>query len=364
MTLSYIKPLDGLRAVALLLVIIWHYVDCQIEGYWASNALKILKYFTFWGWSGVDLFFVLSGFLIGRILIFNRNSPHYFSAFYVRRSLRIFPPYYASLIVFFIVSYDYFLPIPWLTQPHFPLWTYFFYVQNFWMANAHFGAQWLSVTWSLAIEEQFYLLFPALVYVVSPKSLPKLLIIGIGLAPFLRFLYASNLGNYVLLPARIDALFMGVLIAYFHLNGQIDAYFSAKTKQLQWVLMAQILIILVFKTLFKVHLGGVVIHSLLALFYGTLLIYTLVIKPENGVYRALSHDFLAFIGKISYTFYLTHQIFSGLLHQFLLHQAPQMRNFTDVSVTLCALITTFCFSTISYVYFEKPLLLLNKKYDY
>jgi peptidoglycan/LPS O-acetylase OafA/YrhL len=364
MTLSYIKPLDGLRAIALFLVIIWHYIDCQIDGYAFSNALRILKYFTFWGWSGVDLFFVLSGFLIGRILIVNRNSPHYFSAFYIRRSLRIFPPYYAALTGFFVVSHYSNHSIPWLTQHHFPLWTYFFYVQNFWMANAHFGAQWLSVTWSLAIEEQFYLLLPALILLISPKSLPKLLIIGIALAPFFRFLYASNLGNYVLLPARMDALFIGVLIAYFHLNGQIDTYFSSKTKQLQWVLIGQIPIILLFKTLFKVQLGGVVIHSLLALFYGTLLIYTLVIKPKNGTYRVLSNVFLTFTGKISYTFYLTHQIFSGLLHKFLLHQAPQMRNFTDVLVTLCALITTFCFSAISYIYFEKPLLLLNKKYHY
>jgi peptidoglycan/LPS O-acetylase OafA/YrhL len=363
MPLSYIKPLDGLRAFALFLIIIWHYFDCQIGGYLTPTVLRIAKYFTFWGWSGVDLFFVLSGFLIGRILICNRNSSHYFSTFYKRRCLRIFPPYYASLICFYLVSHYYSSSFPWLTQPSFPLFSYFFYIQNFWVANADFGAQWLGITWSLAIEEQFYLVFPVLVYVISPKFLPKLLLIGVFLAPFFRFLYAHNLGSYVLLPARMDGLLIGVLIAYFHLNGRINAFFSAKTKELEWGLLTQILIILLFKAVFKVNLGGVVIHSLLASFYGTLLIYTLVIKPQNSIYRVLSHPFSVFIGKISYTFYLTHQVFNGLWHKFILHQSPQISNAKDVFVTLLALITTYCFSAISYVYFEKPLLLLNRKRD-
>jgi peptidoglycan/LPS O-acetylase OafA/YrhL len=308
-------------------------------------------------------FFVLSGFLIGRILISNRNSTHYFSTFYRRRCLRIFPPYYASLICFSFVSHYYSNSIPWLTQPSYPLLSYYFYLQNFWMANTGFGAQWLGITWSLAIEEQFYLLFPVLVYVISPKFLPKLLLIGVFLAPFFRFLYSNNLGCYVLLPARMDALLIGVLIAHFHLKQQIDTFFGTKIKQLEWILLTLSLIILLIKMLFKVTLGGVVIHSFLAIFYATLLIYILVIKPQNSIYRVLSHPFLVFMGKISYTFYLTHQVFNGLLHQFILHQSPQINNLKDVFVTTFALITTFCFSAISYVYFEKPLLLLNRKRD-
>src|SRR5215212_4562930 len=91
MNLSHIKELDGLRGIAILLIIVWHYfvslVPRELMGEDLWNQLAIT-------WSGVDLFFVLSGFLIGRILLFNKDSKNYFKTFYIRRSLRILPLYY------------------------------------------------------------------------------------------------------------------------------------------------------------------------------------------------------------------------------------------------------------------------------
>src|ERR1700730_12028781 len=119
------------------------------------------------GWSGVDLFFVLSGFLIGGILLDARQSANYFRVFYTRRFFRIIPIYYVFLLIVLGLSslgtfgltsdfsWMFVWRLPWLPQ--------FLFLQNFWMALINnFGAQGLGVTWSLAVEEQFYVTIPAL----------------------------------------------------------------------------------------------------------------------------------------------------------------------------------------------------------
>jgi peptidoglycan/LPS O-acetylase OafA/YrhL len=113
------------------------------------------KVFIF-GRTGVDLFFVLSGYLITTILLNNRNSPSYFRSFYGRRVFRILPIYYVMFAVYVVGSYLSWSPS--LFAGKVPEWTYAFGLQNFWMAaRQDYGATWLAATWSLAIEEQFYL---------------------------------------------------------------------------------------------------------------------------------------------------------------------------------------------------------------
>jgi peptidoglycan/LPS O-acetylase OafA/YrhL len=280
MKLNYVKPLDGLRASAILLVLVWHYFACQINENLFNGAAKYLKLATSWTWSGVDLFFVLSGFLIGRILIHYKGSPNYFKTFYVRRIFRIFPPYYLVLIVFVIIALSGLsVKMPWLSNDAYPFYSYFLYLQNFWMHTNH-GAMWLGVTWSLAIEEQFYCILPLLIFFVNLKSLPKFLIGGIVLAPICR-LFIPDLGAYVLLPARMDSLLIGVLIAYYYLNGSLQKTFENKGAFLLKLLAAFIFLLLCSLVLFikgigKEGIGGVFTHSILACIYGTLLIFVLV----------------------------------------------------------------------------------------
>jgi peptidoglycan/LPS O-acetylase OafA/YrhL len=134
----YIPELDGLRGVAILAVMLFH---MQVRGV----AL---------GWAGVELFFVLSGFLITRILLESRDKPHYLRNFYARRALRIFPLYYVVLVVTLILP-----PPHGFGRSRTSLW-YFAYLQTLPLVRGRFEASPLPHSWTLAIEEQFYCLWP------------------------------------------------------------------------------------------------------------------------------------------------------------------------------------------------------------
>lgn len=160
-----IAELDGVRGLAIALVLVWHYLASSIDQRVAADGLVVLSKVFALTWSGVDLFFVLSGFLIGGILLDNIDSPTYFRTFYVRRIARILPLYFAWFLLFLIiVRLGIFRSIPSLEHlfaDPLPVWSYVTFTQNFVMTSSYrFGAEWLGVTWSLAIEEQFYLILP------------------------------------------------------------------------------------------------------------------------------------------------------------------------------------------------------------
>ncbi len=362
--LNIIRPLNGLRAMAILLVLTWHYFTCLVpDG--LSPFLQSLKFMTICSWSGVDLFFILSGFLIGRILVVNKQSPRYFKTFYLRRVFRIFPAYYLIVLAFTLVTASPLtMRLPWLTAHPFPLYAYLLNIQNFWMARADFGANWLGVTWSLAIEEQFYLLLPLLIYFLKERWLPAFLITGIVLAPVARA-FLPGLGPYVLLPGRMDGLLLGVLIAHQYIKGNIGLWFGQKQK----LLAAGIL--LTFAASFILTwqpgggaIGGVLVHSLLGLLYGQLLVLAIISPPQSRLYKTLSCQPLLFIAKLSFMIYLTHQIFSGLVHGLWLQQEPQINNGNDAMATGLALVLTLLFSSITYHTFEKRLMEFGKKFRY
>lgn len=361
---SVIKPLNGLRALAILLVLIWHYFNCQLFNV-NGEFMKALKFLTGWTWSGVDLFFILSGFLIGRILLVNKSSPNYFKTFYTRRIFRIFPAYYLIVLVFVFVVYSGLgFRFYWLTVNPFPLYSYLLYIQNFWIsATQQFGPNWLGVTWSLAVEEQFYIVLPLIILLVKDKWLPFVLISGIVAAPCLRASW-QGLSAYVQLPARMDTLLLGVLIAYYYLNGNIEKYFSNKQHVLLALLVLLCVAVFFCTTRLNEGIGGVYIHSVLAALYGLLLILALTLKEGNKLDKFLSAKWLAFLARLSFMIYLTHQIFSGLFHELLLYQQPQLNSLKDVAVTALALLVTILFSAASYRWFEQPLLKLGKKNRY
>lgn len=367
--LNYISSLDGLRACAIILVLIWHYIGCLLSDDLLSGYGHPIKTALSWTWSGVDLFFVLSGFLIGRILIVSKGSQTFFKTFYMRRVLRIFPAYYLIILILIVFNLTHQSEkFPWLMNDLQPTYFYIFYLQNIYMSLEGFGGHWLSVTWSLAVEEQFYLILPLIVYFVQPLKLIKYLIFGILIATLFRSisgpLLDSWLGAYVLLPARMDSLLIGVIIAYYHLNGTIDRLFKKEIKALIGAL-AIIFVLLMALVLFSdaERIGGVFNHFLYAVFYGLLLI--LVIVSENNILsKFLSLPILGFLSKISYMIYLTHQIFNGILHQAMLNQAPQINNFNDAKVTLIALGATICFSALSYYTMERPIMKIGQKFQY
>jgi len=204
-----IPALDGLRGIAILLVLLWHAgFNDPFPGFWSSVfAFGRLT------WSGVDLFFVLSGFLIGGILLDARDSTRYFRTFYVRRAFRILPLYgvITGLYIFRRLLSPSVIVIPLISYPTF--------TQNFWMAYfATWGGAGMAATWSLAVEEQFYLTIPLLVRKLTNARLVWVLAFVVVGAPILRTLTLINFehgrfADYVLMPCRADALCLGVLAA-------------------------------------------------------------------------------------------------------------------------------------------------------
>ena len=151
---SYIPQFDGLRALSILAVFIAH-----SEFLRSLPGAVILEY----GRIGVDLFFVLSGFLITGILLDSKGSSHYFRNFYIRRALRIWPLYYLILLIIYLLTSQF---LPQMKDGN--VWLYFtVYIQNLFLnLKIPYG---LEPTWSLAVEEQFYMTWPLLVFLLKTK---------------------------------------------------------------------------------------------------------------------------------------------------------------------------------------------------
>ncbi len=208
-----------------MLVLLWHGVF-QLQrnsGIW-SRLLSLGSL----AWSGVDLFFVLSGFLIGGILLDEKESPRYFKTFYIRRAYRILP-LYGLLLAIQICTRAQFLP-RWLAQASsdpIPLWSYLSFTQNMYMAAiAGFGSLVMTATWSLAIEEQFYLTAPLLVRRLRRPAFVIVLLAIVVLAPVLRSaLYVGmrqgGFASYVVMPCRADDLCLGILVSLVMRNGKL-----------------------------------------------------------------------------------------------------------------------------------------------
>lgn len=201
-----ILQLNGLRALAIGLVLVTHFWMYP-DGYTLLNRLAAA------GWLGVQLSFVLSGFLITRILWRARAEPRYYLNFYARRSLRIFPLYYLLLAtVFFALAFFVTIP-PKLMDTS---WMYWLYLGNFAIASDGWKLFLTDVTWSLAVEEQFYLVWPFLIRCFSRTGMIRFCLAVIVLAPLARAHFWSPehwMWIHMMMPLRADAFAIGALVA-------------------------------------------------------------------------------------------------------------------------------------------------------
>ena len=222
---SRVPQLDGLRGIAVGLVVLFHY---------GADEIPVIRSIASRGWVGVDLFFVLSGFLIGGIVIANKEADNLFSVFYLRRFLRIFPLYYLLLGTVAMLMWADWMP----RSEHRGLFFYFVYLQNIIGFLTGYpgdpGPVWLQPTWSLAIEEQFYLILPALVVLTPSRLLKRVLVIGILIPISMRIIGflipVEDPRDFALFFSlcRCDALFYGVLLAWMVHNGHTSI--SIKTR--------------------------------------------------------------------------------------------------------------------------------------
>lgn len=354
---GHIPALDGIRGLGVILVLIYHYGGSAMALGLGASALKL----TGLGWSGVDLFFVLSGFLITGLLYDAKGKQNYFRNFYARRTLRIFPLYYfAAFVVFFLAAVTGFG----LLGGANPAWI-IFYVGNFQMAIEG-GGSILDHFWSLAIEEQFYLVWPLIVLAFSRRTLMFVAGAMILVSPLVRTLMVLNdapaLAVYVLTPARMDGLAMGALIALMVRGPKgIDPLMPWAWRLGSAGLASFLLIVLVrrdFSTDDPLVLTlGI---SCLTIFYASVLVLSLTFRPLANV---MEIPVMRWFGKYSYGLYVWHPIVNiMLLHSPLTAQLGVDTKLEVLVLLVCAFIVSLTVTLASYRFLEAPLLRLKSRF--
>jgi peptidoglycan/LPS O-acetylase OafA/YrhL len=371
---SRIPELDGLRGLAIFVVLLSHYLSGS--GHLGlPSVLRQLVSATSIGWSGVDLFFVLSGFLIGGILLDARSAPHYFRAFYMRRIFRIFPIYYLWILLFTVVALLALSGLPFPVAVHrqnllqIPIQLAF--LQNMQFSSYEFPYLWFTGTWSLAVEEQFYLLAPPLIRFLSRRRLIAVLAATIVFAPFIRLyvFYHIAPGTFAatyLLPCRADTLACGILLAAAWREPRFLTFLQTNRRQLQLLLGMLILGVLLALhsligplTLLHATLG----YSWFALLYSTLLV--LVLSDTGGwLAAAMRLAPLRSLGLVSYCVYIIHSPIHQFAPRILLHAPPEINSLPGLLIVLLGALLTFLLAALSWRFFESPLLRRGHLYHY
>lgn len=357
-TTGHIGALDGIRGLGVILVLLYHYGSSAAVFGLSNPILKL----TGLGWSGVDLFFVLSGFLITGILYDSKGGKNYFKNFYARRTLRIFPLYYVAAIVVILLAvisqYD-------LLGGANPIWI-LLYVGNFQMAIEGGGST-LDHFWSLAIEEQFYLVWPLVVLTLSRAKLMLVAAAMVVIAPIIRTLLVLNdvpdLAVYVLTPARMDGLAMGALIALVMRGSKGIAPLVPWAWKLGGAALAAFLMIVILRR--EVSSGDPVILtagiSLLTIIYASVLILSLTFRPLQLV---MEQPVMRWFGKYSYGLYVWHPIVNMiLLHSPLTERFGAITPVKAVLLLVMAFIVSVLISLASYKFMESPLLRLKRHFQ-
>lgn len=362
----HIRSLDGWRGVGFLAVFCFHYgVTTHATTGWAHAAAFAMG----GGWMGVDMFFVLSGFLITGILLDTRDSPHYYRNFFARRALRIFPLFYGVMLLLLLLT-----PVLHL-QWHLAHIAYFFYLGNiagdinvYW--NDVQPAVALTHTWSLAVEEQFYLLWPFVVLRVSNRrTLLKVCVAAMAGSMVLRlmFLHLSPSGaawSYGELPTHCDGLLCGAIVAV--LVRKYDVVTLVRNSRGPMIVSLSGLFgiwwfygNLNFESPWMTLAG----YPLLAIFLACILVRA--IRPGSVVAKIGQNRILRFFGKYSYGMYIFHWLFVLALTPFLrvLQNKLHSRTLGSLAFMVSVLAGTSIVSVLSYELYEKRWLKLKSRFS-
>ncbi len=314
-----VPELDGVRGLAIIFVLVYHIVrlnPSHVDHPIFDTIYRIAEM----GWCGVDIFFVLSGFLITSILLRTKSGEGYFRNFYARRILRIFPLYYVTITLIFL-----FMPLldPQKAQSTQAMWPwYYFYIQNWGNAfNLIPTNFWIGATWSLAIEEQFYLFWPTIVHKLNSKKLAfvgsGLVLLALGLRVLvvsvkrLRKMFDYNKVFYFSTITRLDSLILGALLAlafqsawWRNLLKRIAPFvFVAGLGALGYIVTRNPDSPLVDNYLMYTY--G---YSLLAVTSAALIVMLATIAESNPLRVVFRSRVLSFFGKYSYAIYLFHML--------------------------------------------------------
>lgn len=350
---QYYPALDGVRGLAILMVIVYHYLD-------------FTSYY-FFGWLGVDLFFVLSGYLITKGLLQTQGRSNFLRNFFIKRALRIFPLYYLSLLMFLVL-----FPLAgvWTERLHFyttNCYWFVFYLQN-WLFTFNFNsnAGFLNHFWSLAIEEQFYLLWPFLIlFIKTPGRLIAfmlLLLLSCMVVRSLLWLTHDTSLNYTTIYTftRIDGICFGSIAALINKKNKdfINRYKGV-------IILSLAIINYAFYFLNKNNnfpYYAIVGYTTFAAMFA---LAVCDITSGNGplLKNILSWYPLTFLGKISYGLYVYHWPIYLILFPALKKNLVPDNAFASASIAaIFCFIISLLLSYLSFHYFEKRFLQLKQQY--
>jgi len=367
---SHCRALDGIRGLAILLVFCFDCLKIPNDGGIVSQAVRILCGA---GWTGVDLFFVLSGFLITGILLDTKGRRGYFSSFFGRRAVRIFPLYYMALVLAFWI-------VPSIGAIFFPdsslageLTTlrqdqgwFFSYLQN-WMFVAR-GAWpqigYLNHFWSLAIEEQFYFVWPVIVALLLRRRLLHLSLIlcvaALALRCWLRFDGADKVVLHACTLTRIDSLCFGAIAAILIRD---PVWYP---RLMRWSLPAFCGLGLLLLGIDRWQpilqtgepLSQTVGHTLLGMMYAALILWAAGLRAENWKAGLIGIRPLTILGQFSYALYVLHRPVHSIVKQLPLSGLNESTlGIVQFVVTLSG---SLAVAWISWHILEKPCLSLKK----
>lgn len=322
--------LDGFRGLMTVFVLISHYLGEVAHGW---SAFEV-------GWIAVTAFFVLSGFLVGRLIIEKQDRANFYTVFYVRRFCRTLPVYVVCVLVVFC-AIQLTSRAAWLDAGvTFPLWSYLTFTQNAFMtATGSIGAHWLAPTWTLAVEEQFYLIVPALFLVTPRKYLLAVLCLGLALTVEFRAVVVLSgtmpqMARLALLPGVADTLICGLIAAVLWKTDGID------WQRYDFALRVVPVVMLVATLLLKLadgktgHAFDVFSGLFVSVAAASFLLSLARGAPEA---RRFTSPVLCFFGNTSYTVYLTHLTVLGLVHGLILGAKPDIATPVQLALTLAAI---------------------------
>ena len=342
---SYIPELDGLRGIAIAVVLLYH---CHTK--LVSSHIDVLAK---WGWIGVNLFFVLSGFLITGIIVDSRDDPHFFRNFYARRGLRIWPLYFLLLFLNFFLVPLVFGNFWWAVhETRYAPWThYVFFIQNLLFAAIP-GT--LGPTWSLAIEEQFYVFWAPIARFANNAALLPLLIAVLLASPLVRLANTGFLTPVHTLT-HLDGLAVGSLIALSLRMFEFDRRF--------WKMVATGGVMFGTAGAILMHVrGSALTDTLLAFGFGGMLIFALLVTGRQSLYgRFLTWPPLKYLGTISYGLYLIHILCFVVIGAFDL-KMTRYGMWGDLAVVAVRIVLSISAASLLWYGFERPILRLKRHF--
>jgi peptidoglycan/LPS O-acetylase OafA/YrhL len=366
---AHVAVLDGVRGVAILMVLCVHFIGDSPAHTALGRAMVKLANYGIWG---VDLFFVLSGFLITGLLYDSKKSAHYFRDFYVRRTLRIFPLYYGVLALLFIVLPA--LPTPYpaglAESAHHQAWLWLYASNGYLAIHRAWALPYVGHFWSLAVEEQFYLIWPIVVLSFGRRSLlgicVAVTVLALALRSVLSFAGAGYIAQVVLTPCRFDALCVGGFLAL-----AVRSVGLERVARMARLSLGPLLFLVLLASAWNALRGSLsdfvlpIRGTLIALTFGALLVTSLVSRTQSPLSRVLRSRVMCFLGTRSYGIYVFHGIIAYGMGEHLATLDGLVARIGSVSAMVVEAVVgagvSILVAAASFELFEKPFLRLKSR---